>query len=431
MSINQIFETLAADNSRNFKIDYLKSNSNNEVLKKVICLTLDPFTNFYIRKIPDYIPAKPNQADTLDSVLDSLYNLSERKVTGNAAIEYLTKLLSSLVEDDAKVLEKIISKDLKCGVSISTANKVWNNLIQEFPCMLCSQYEDKLVNKIQYPAYAQLKMDGMRMNAIVRNGTVEFRTRNGKELDLLGNLIDEFLILADGKEVVFDGELLIRENGVVAERKIGNGILMKAQRGTLSTKEAGMVTATIWDVIPYFSFIQEKDTTPYIERFASISGRSIPEKIFLVETTVVVSLEEAKIVFEEYLSQGQEGIILKDFRGIWENKRTKSQIKFKGELEVDLKIVGIQSGTPGSKYEGLLGALVCESSDGIVNVSVGSGFTDDQRKELIKEDLLGKIVAVKYNSRIVSKSGEHSLFLPVFVVIREDKDVADHSFDIK
>jgi ATP-dependent DNA ligase len=126
------------------------------------------------------------------------------------------------------------------------------------------------------------------------------------------------------------------------------------------------------------------------------------------------------------LSEGQEGIILKDAKSIWENKRSKGQIKFKGELETDLRVVDIQLGT--GKYEGMLGAIVCESSDGIVKVNVGSGFNDEQRKTL---DYIGKIVAVKYNARIKNKQGEESLFLPVFVEVREDKNDADSSGEIK
>jgi len=41
------------------------------------------------------------------------------------------------------------------------------------------------------------------------------------------------------------------------------------------------------------------------------------------------------------------------------------------------------------------------------------------------------IVAVKYNMRIKNKTGEESLFLPIFIELRDDKDVADNSKDIK
>ena len=79
----------------------------------------------------------------------------------------------------------------------------------------------------------------------------------------------------------------------------------------------------------------------------------------------------------------------------------------------------------------MLGAIVCESSDGVVKVKVGSGFSDEHRKTFWKENLLDKIVAIKYNSRIKNKTGEQSLFLPIFVEIRDDKDVADSSKVIK
>jgi ATP-dependent DNA ligase len=89
----------------------------------------------------------------------------------------------------------------------------------------------------------------------------------------------------------------------------------------------------------------------------------------------------------------------------------------------------VEDGT--GKYEGMLGALVCESEDGIIKVKVGSGFNDEDRKKIKKQDVLGKVVAVKYNARIRSKHEDESLFLPIFVEIREDKDQADTSRTIK
>jgi hypothetical protein len=436
MNINEFLNDLASNASRNYKIEQLTKNSGNVTLREVIRLALDPFTQFYQRKIPKYIPAKANQADTLSAVMDSLYMLSSREVTGNAAIEYLTKLLSSLTEDDAKVIERIIEKDLKCGVQSSTANSVWSGLIQEYPVMLCSGFEQKLVDKIKYPAYAQLKMDGMRFNAIVRSGKVEFRSRNGKEILLLGNLEKEFAALAGDVDCVFDGELLVMLDGEhqFADRQTGNGILNKANKGTISAEQAAMVHATVWDVIPYVMFTDGYCGTPYSKRFSTLEllvnkQKSKEKKIWLVTSDIVQNLDEAQVLFENYLASGLEGIILKDGSGVWEDKRAKHQIKFKGELECDLKIVAVEEGT--GKAVGMLGAIVCESADGIVKVNVGSGFTDAHRKQYWKENLVDKIVAVKYNARIKNKAGEESLFLPVFVEIRDDKDVADSTKDIK
>jgi ATP-dependent DNA ligase len=219
-----------------------------------------------------------------------------------------------------------------------------------------------------------------------------------------------------------------------ADRQTGNGILNKANKGTISVEEAAMVHATVWDLIPYVQFIDGYCPTPYAKRYATLQAivekqKSKDKKIWNVTSTIVQTLEEAQEIFQGYLADGYEGIILKDGAGVWEDKRSKTQIKFKGELECDLKIVAVEEGK--GKAVGMLGAIICESADGIVKVSVGSGFTDAHRKQYWKENLVDKIVAVKYNSRIKNKTGEESLFLPVFIEIRDDKDTADSAKDIK
>ena len=434
MNLNEFFNSLAENASRNFKIDQLNANSDNETLREVIRLALDPFTQFYQRKIPEY--TTDSKQTSLDQAMLALYDLKERVVTGNAAIEYLRMLLSSVSADDAKVLERIIQKDLKCGVDVSTANKVWSGLIPEYPCMLCSPFEQKLVDKIKFPAYAQMKMDGMRFNAIVRDGKVEFRSRNGKQILLLGNLEAEFAALAGNVDCVFDGELLVMDDMTMqfADRQTGNGILNKANKGTISAEDAAKVHATVWDLIPYVAFVDGYCLTPYSKRFSTLeqivnNQKSENKKIWTVTSTIVETLEQAQDIFQGYLADGYEGIILKDGSGEWEDKRSKTQIKFKGELECDLKIVAVEEGK--GKAVGMLGAIICESADGIVKVNVGSGFNDAQRKQYWKENLVDKIVAVKYNARIKNKSGEESLFLPVFIELRDDKDVADNSKVIK
>ena len=436
MTLDAFFNDLAANPSRNYKIQKLEENRDNAGLIHVVRLALDPFTNFYIRKIPEYeyVGADSEHQTSLGVALENLYYLSSREVTGNAAIAHLRAILSGLEPHEAKVIERIIQKDLKCGVSISTANAVWTGLVNDYPVMLCSQFEQKLVDKVQFPAMVQTKMDGMRFNAIVRAGKVEYRSRNGKEIQLLGNLDEDFIKMAGEVDCVFDGELLVNDKGVVLDRQTGNGILNKANKGTISDLEANKVRATVWDVIPYLYFVDGECPVPYGKRMDSLNllmNTHKPEKVSLVDNWVVENYEEAKTLFEGLLADGQEGIILKDMRGIWENKRAKHQIKFKGELECDLKIVAVEEGQ--GKAVGMLGAIVCESSDGLLKVNVGSGFNDEHRNNLwhIKSELIGRIVAVKYNMRSKNKAGDESLFLPIFIELRDDKTEADSLGDIK
>jgi len=430
MNLDQFFNDLAANSARTYKIQMLEANRDDVTLREVVRLALDPFTQFYIRKIPKYTPNTSGHGASIASMLPALYELRERIVTGNAAIDHLKTVLEALTADDAKVMERIIQKDLKCGVALSTANTVWTGLLKDYPVMLCSPFEKKLVDKIVFPALVQTKMDGMRFNAIVRNGTVEYRSRNGKEIQLLGNLDADFLALAGDVDCVFDGELLVKIDGQILDRQTGNGVLNKANKGTISVVEAATVHATVWDVIPFLYFQDGLCPVPYGKRFYSLNtlvNNVEPVKVSTVQSWEVTSIEDANDLFNELLLRGEEGIILKDKSGFWENKRSKTQIKFKGEEECDLRIVGIEEGT--GKYKGKLGAIKCESADGVIKVSVGSGFTDADREQ--GEELIGKIAAIKYNMRIKNKAGEESLFLPIVLEIRFDKDVADDSTSIK
>jgi ATP-dependent DNA ligase len=96
----------------------------------------------------------------------------------------------------------------------------------------------------------------------------------------------------------------------------------------------------------------------------------------------------------------------------------------KAELEADLRVTGFTEGT--GKYMGKIGSLVVESADGKVRTSVGTGLSDEQRSLDFVKEFKSKIVSVKYNALISDKKTDtKSLFLPVFIEVRTDKDTAD------
>lgn len=428
--INSILNELASNNSRLFKEELLNKHKDNLILRQVVFLALDPFTQFYQRKIPSYLTPPVEHQETLSWALDSLKVLSSRKKTGNAAIEHLTMILCAVSADDAKVIERIIEKDLDCGVSESTANKVWPSLIHEFPVMLCAKLDDKVIDKMQWPAYAQLKLDGMRCAIIVKDGKVDVRSRNGKEIQVHGHF-DYFADFADN--MVFDGELMVKDlNENFLDRKTGNGILNKCVKGTITAPETSFIHIVLYDVIEHQHFINGVWNTPYSVRYEKLIDLCFGKasSCSLVLNNIVKNLEEAETVFKDMLAQGQEGIILKNLKGIWENKRSKSLVKFKAELDADMEVIGWEEGT--GRLEGKLGALTVASADRKIIVNVGTGFSDEQRAEFTKEATLGKIAAIQYNARIKGKNSDvEKLFLPVFLEIRLDKDSADNSKDFK
>jgi ATP-dependent DNA ligase len=443
MSVYNILVKLASTDSRLEKEAILKSEHDNKELKEVVRLALDSLTQFYIRKVP-IVNQHAKKSAGLPWAFAQLKFLSTRKVTGNAGIVHLKNILEELDEADSLVVERIISKDLRCGVSTATANKIWPKLCHEFPCMLASPFKEKLVGKIKFPAIAQLKLDGMRATIIVENGAVTVYSRNGKIIDIADHFAKE--ILATGTEytdVVFDGELLVvNEFGSFVNRQTGNGILNKALLGTITDEEVKDIRFVAFDMIPLQDFRKGVCHVPYFIRLNSLNTfifvyNALEEimaesnkKIQVVETWEVSSFDDAQGVFEDMIMAGQEGIILKDEYNMWENKRSKTLIKFKAELDCDLVCVDVVEGT--GKYQDRMGALVLESVDGIIKVNVGTGFSDEDRQVLWENKPLGKIVAVCYNACIKDKnSGVNSLFLPRFLEVREDKSVADTSKVIK
>ena len=417
----QILHQLEAASGRLEKEAILKAHATDPVFKEVCRLTLDPLVNFYIKKLPEAGVARPG-ADvwSLSEALESIKKqLATRTLRGNDATTYVHRLLTCLEPDDREVLRRVLGRSLKCGVSEATIEKIWPDLKLSYPCMLVSPLNDK--TKIKFPCIAQTKMDGMRFNAICEDGQVSYRTRAGKELDLFGVLDADVRFLTKPRNAVLDGELLmVGADGRPMDRKTGNGLLTKFQKGTGTAELAKQVRAVIWDIIPLGDFRKGRCDMGYLDRTTMLGHGNL---IKPVVTYIVTSMEEAQELYQKKLAEGEEGLVLKDPKGPWEDKRVKHQVKMKAELEADLKVTGFLPGS--GKFEGKIGSLLVESADGKVKTAVGTGLNDEERSLPFLE-FYNKIVAVKYNALIEDKkTGQKALFLPVFVEVRDDKATAD------
>lgn len=427
MSIKSILDELE-QLSGNAKLNKLKdymSTPYGGLIEMLFHATYNTELNYYIR------PTEYKSTDTpliaLSEAIDAIrVNLASRLVTGNAAHSFFESLTSRMSADDAEVLTRVLNRDLRVGINVSTANKALSVPIPTFDVMLCGKSDEKNLKKFSFkePAIVQEKSDGLRIIVTVNNsGDVQFRTRNGKSMDF-PSLVPEFSKFI-GK--AFDGEALVAgPDGSILDRKTGNGILNSIQKGDLSQEPN--VRLVLWDMMSYDAFMSGKDATPYSVRFRNLE-LAIPTfggKCILQDSKTVSSLEEVEQIFRQKLAEGKEGVILKEPNSPYETKRVNHQLKFKAELTADLRIIGVEEGT--GKNVGKLGALVLTSGDGAVEVNVGTGFSDAQREEFWnnKDGLIGRIVEVNYNETITSKGKtKKSLFLPVFVELRMDKDQAD------
>lgn len=187
MKIKEIFDEIANESSTNKKMEILSKYKENDLLKRILYLSNSKRIKFYIKQIPEYPICRGEMG--LDSAIESLSELSDRKVTGHSAIGFLVHLLSSLTTEDAYIVERIIEKDCKIGMGTSNINKVFPKLIEETPYMGAKAYDKKLVEKIFEnggKAYSQIKMDGRYCNAIIRGGEVELESRQGEPTIVTG-----------------------------------------------------------------------------------------------------------------------------------------------------------------------------------------------------------------------------------------------------
>ncbi len=284
---------------------------------------------------------------------------------------------------------------------------------------------NKEIGRIQFPCFAQTKMDGMRGVIVKRDGRVIVFSRNGNTMTKLDKHFEAMLSSVDN--VVLDGELTVVDSeGKLLDRKTGNGILNKTVVETVSDEEVARVRFTAWDLIDVCDFDKGVDRRTGVERLSRL--RAIPANpLFeVVQTFEIANLEEAQELFKEQLAKGEEGIILKNNDHPWEDKRSKQCVKMKEVIEMDLKITGFAEGT--GKASGMTGAIQVENKDGSIKTSVGTGLDDATRKDIWarQEELIGTIITVKCNGVISRKGADSkSLFLPVFVELRLDKTESD------
>lgn len=429
MSVYKILQEVANDPSKNAKIAILTANKDNDDLETVCRLAYDPTVNFYIKKVPAY---KATGAGALGVALFSLeQEIASRKRTGNNAIEYVTRLLEGLNEEDADVLARVIGRDLRCGFSDSTANKVWKNLIPEFPYMRCSLPKAVDLSKFSWASgvYSQLKADGMYANINHdADGNVAILSRQGSQFP-----IEAFADLVADVQATFPvntqshGELLVERDGVVLPRQIGNGILNSVSKGgSFAANEKPVYM--VWDQISLSSVVSKGVyNVLYSDRFNNLVMQVQDVKsIIIIPTEVVYSMADAMRHYREMLAEGLEGTIIKHNAAIWKDGTSKEQVKLKLETVVDLVIVGFNAGK--GKNENTFGSIICQSSCGKLEVGV-SGFTDAARAEIWfnRDNVIGKIMAVKSNSIMPPSDSNslYSLFLPRCEEIRDDKTTAD------
>jgi DNA ligase-1 len=329
---------------------------------------------------------------------------------------------------------RILIKDLRCGVSEKTVNKVAKNFPQYaipiFTCPLAhdsANHEKKMIGKKQ----VEVKLDGVRVITIIQGDTshgkfsrVEMFSRNGKQFHNFGHIISEIEnVVKDNPppyDLVLDGEVMsanFQDLMKQVHRKDGkqskDAVLHLFDMCPLSEFQKGM-----WDKTQSFRsqavkawVDQHKDVLKHVQT--------------LDWEDVNLDTQEGQDRFVELnkaaVDGGYEGVMIKDPEAPYECKRTHSWLKAKPFIEVTLNVVAVEEGT--GRNEGRLGAVIVEGEDDGYNYSLncGSGFTDAQRDEFWAErdSLLGNLIEIRADARTKSQDSEtYSLRFPRFKCFR-------------
>lgn len=265
-------------------------------------------------------------------------------------------------------------------------------------------------SKLKYPLWMSPKLDGIFV--IISNGVVY--SRSGKPI--ASNYVQE--TFGHDKYNNISGELIYGEpNANDVFNKTTSFVRSKSTPDGLDNKECKLYV---------FDYVD--DNMRYVERhkeagYICTNASYFHTPMYLVVQTCVNNEKEMLAMEQVYLNDGYEGGMLRDPNALYKHGRAteKSQalMKVKRFEDDEALIIGVEelmhnanvqtkgvfgNSERSSHKENLvpmntLGALVCETKDGVV-FNIGTGYTQKMRDDLWKMFKEGKLLGeyVKYKS---------------------------------
>ena len=410
------------------QIIFEQARQNNHELFEGFRLALDPMITFGLKQIPE---KKDEDGPGLDwdSFIVLTSGLRDRHLTGNDARDAVAQAIKQSTKKQWNGwYRRILIKDLRCGTSEKTVNKVVEKEWPEYavPIFSCQLAHDSANHegKVSGSKLIEVKLDGVRVITIVHtDGRVDQFSRNGKELvnfESIKNQISAVVKKDPPKyDLVLDGEVM----------SSSFQDLMK-QVHRKSDVKANDAVLHLFDMCPLDKFQEgrwDKDQetrSAYVKAWVEKHQADLPNVSCLTHEAVDLGTLEGKKRFKEInqsaIDGGYEGIMIKDPKAPYECKRSHAWLKLKPFIEVSLTVVAVEEGT--GKNVGKLGALVCEGEDDgkRIRVNVGSGFTDADRDTfwLAREEIVGDIVEVRADAITQNQDGSYSLRFPRFLRFR-------------
>lgn len=404
-----------------------QAEQDNQELFNGIRWCLSPYSTFGVKKVPTH--SGPDGQGLPWSAFEELLKLlSSRQLTGHDARDAIELALSASKKDQwNNWYRRILIKDLRCGVSEKTVNKVlkgrFSNIesVPVFECMLAhdgANHEKKITGK----KLLEPKLDGVRVITVVDtvNRTVTQYSRNGKVLENFGHITDSILANIDliDRPMVLDGE--------VVSSSFQELMKQVHRKENVQAQDARLM---LFDILPLSEFKTGRSVLGQRRRTNLLKGmKKIFDKIghidIIPQEEVDLDSYVGELQFKQFnkdaIERGFEGIMIKDPDAKYECKRSTSWLKQKPFIEVSLQVIEVEEGT--GRNVGKLGALVLEGvdDDKAIRVNCGSGFSDNDRDLFWtgRDTLPGQVVEVRADAITQNQDGSYSLRFPRFLRFR-------------
>jgi DNA ligase-1 len=434
--LQQLVTELNATNSTLDKMATLKKFPQ---CKKILRWTYDPFKQYYVssdnlKKNPR-IHTQGGSFPKFNNIYDLLYNLDVRTVTGHEALAAIWYFIDH--NDHTELIFNILDRNLKTRADAKLINKVWPGTVPSFEVALANKYSD-VKDKVDFKKdtwFASRKLDGVRVITIIKpNLDIQFLSRKGKEFTTLDKVKQELKkkfarwnFSGQGNGLVIDGEMcIVDKNG---DENFADMIkLIRRKDFTIENPKYKIFDLLLLDTFegtgPLVDLSNRIDAIKALMKDNTFDGKILDP----VEQIKINSVEELTIMTTEATKAGWEGLIIrKDVP--YEGKRSNNMLKVKEMQDAEFVVQDAEMGPiriikNGKEVtETMLSAIKIPYKGNIV--SVGSGFSMDQRKEFYEDPskIIGKTVLVKYFEETTNEKGDISLRFPIFVhLYGEERD---------
>lgn len=422
VEVINLFKQIQETSSLNDKKAIITANKDNELFKECLKFLLDGnVTTGIAEKKYDSVTVTTSDwvHNDVDQEFKELLDYVKQHNTGREEDIIQVQAWCCFMDKETKdFIKGMITKSIKLGADAKLVNKCIPGLIPTFDVMLGTPIDKVKLKGNEWISISR-KLNGTRC-AFIGDKCM---TRQGKEYKGLDHIIKDLHRLGLMNCFV-DGELLYKNKEGLSDSEAfqkGTGIAMSKDADKFDLK------LVVFDVFPLEEFWSGKSKESYYERKQMLL--EIKEDIELFDE--VKNVEIVQMCYEgtdhteiwKWLDYAEEhdweGIIL-NLDTPYECKRTKNLIKVKKFFSCDIKCIGVEEGSGRNKET--LGALICDYKGNKVNV--GSGFSDEDRKRIWQhpENIIGKIISVKYKEETKNKDGGISIQFPVFETIRFDKN---------